>query len=174
MNSHVDRQYLETPHRDGNFKDLQSSYVPNFQKPLLRKHVGGRMSANRRSFDDSQLSLGDVSNFVDGPASLSDALSEGLSPSSEWSARVAAFNYLQSLLEQGTRGVQEVIQNFEKVMKLFFQHLDDPHHKVAQAALSTLADIIPSCRKPFESYMERILPHVFSRLTDPKELFFIN
>ncbi|MCO5613060.1 hypothetical protein L7F22_067334 [Adiantum nelumboides] len=33
-------------------------------------------------------------------------------------------------------------QNFEKVMKLFFQHLDDPHHKVAQAALSTLADII--------------------------------
>ncbi|CAN1269976.1 CLIP-associated protein [Linum perenne] len=55
-------------------------------------------------------------------------------------------------------------------MKLFFQHLDDPHHKVAQAALSTLADLIPACRKPFESYMERILPHVFSRLIDPKEL----
>ncbi|XP_031371453.1 CLIP-associated protein isoform X2 [Punica granatum] len=170
VNAHVDRQYLDTPHRDGNFKDLQSSYVPNFQRPLLRKHVGGRMSVNRRSFDDSQLSLGDMPNFVDGPASLSDALSEGLSPSSDWSARVAAFNYLQSLLEQGPRGIQEVIQNFEKVMKLFFQHLDDPHHKVAQAALSTLADIIPSCRKPFESYMERILPHVFSRLIDPKEL----
>ncbi|XP_062079246.1 CLIP-associated protein isoform X2 [Humulus lupulus] len=166
-----DRQYSDTPYRDGNFRDSHNSNVPNFQRPLLRKHVAGRMSAaRRRSFDDSQLSLGEMSNYVDGPASLSDALSEGLSSSSDWCARVAAFNYLRSLLQQGPRGVQEVVQNFEKVMKLFFQHLDDPHHKVAQAALSTLADIIPSCRKPFESYMERILPHVFSRLIDPKEL----
>jgi len=114
--------------------------------------------------------LGEMSSYVDGPASLNDALSEGLSSSSDWNARVAAFNYLHSLLQQGPKGIQEVTQNFEKIMKLFFQHLDDPHHKVAQAALSTLADLIPSCRKPFESYMERILPHVFSRLIDPKEL----
>ncbi|KAK4747190.1 hypothetical protein SAY87_026227 [Trapa incisa] len=170
MNIHADRQYMDTTHRDGNFKDLQGSYIPNFQRPLSRKNAGGRVSANRRSFDDSQLQLGDTLNIMDGPASLVDAINEGLNPNSNWSARVAAFNYLQSLLEQGPRGVQEVIQNFEKVMKLFFQHLDDPHHKVAQAALSTLADIIPSCRKPFESYMERILPHVFARLIDPKEL----
>ncbi|KAA3459584.1 CLIP-associated protein-like [Gossypium australe] len=171
VNPHVDRQYLDTPYRDVNSRDLQNNHVPNFQRPLLRKHVAARMSAGRRkSFDDSQLSLGEMSSYVEGPASLSDALSEGLSPSSDWSARVAAFTYLRSLLQQGPKGIQEVVQNFEKVMKLFFQHLDDPHHKVAQAALSTLADIIPSCRKPFESYMERILPHVFSRLIDPKEL----
>lgn len=171
MNPNIDRHYVDTPYRDGNFRESQNSHIPNFQRPLLRKNVAGRMSAGRRkSFDDNQLSLGDMSNYVDGPASLSDALSEGLSTSSDWSARVAAFNYLRSLLQQGPRGIQEVIQHFEKVMKLFFQHLDDPHHKVAQAALSTLADIIPSCRKPFESYVERILPHVFSRLIDPKEL----
>ncbi|XP_015892457.2 CLIP-associated protein isoform X1 [Ziziphus jujuba] len=171
MNSQLDRQHLDTPYKDGNYRDTQHSSIPNFQRPLLRKNVVGRMSAGRRrSFDDSQLSLGEIANYVDGPASLGDALSEGLSPSSDWCARVAAFNYLRSLLQQGQKGIQEVIQNFEKVMKLFFQHLDDPHHKVAQAALSTLADIIPSCRKPFESYMERILPHVFSRLIDPKEL----
>ncbi|GLU07854.1 hypothetical protein SLE2022_247940 [Rubroshorea leprosula] len=171
MNLHVDRQYIETPYRDVNIRDSHNSNIPNFQRPLLRKNTAGRMSAPRRkSFDDSQLSLGEMSNYVEGPACLSDALGEGLSPSSDWSARVAAFNYLRSLLQQGPRGTQEVILNFEKVMKLFFQHLDDPHHKVAQAALSTLADIIPSCRKPFESYMERILPHVFSRLIDPKEL----
>ncbi|KAJ6956573.1 CLIP-associated protein [Populus alba x Populus x berolinensis] len=170
-NPHVERQYIDTPYKDLNYRDSHGSHIPNFQRPLLRKHVAGRMSAGRRkSFDDSQLSLGEVSSYVEGPASLIDALSEGLSPSSDWNARVAAFNYLHSLLQQGPKGVQEVIQNFEKVMKLFFQHLDDPHHKVAQAALSTLADIIPSCRKPFESYMERILPHVFSRLIDPKEL----
>ncbi|XVF72145.1 hypothetical protein PTKIN_Ptkin12aG0096700 [Pterospermum kingtungense] len=168
---HIDGQYLEISYRDVNCRDSQNNYIPNFQRPLLRKHVAGRMSAGRRkSFDDSQLSLGEMSNYVEGPASLSDALNEGFSPSSDWSARVAAFSYLRSLLQQGPKGIQEVVQNFEKVMKLFFQHLDDPHHKVAQAALSTLADIIPSCRKPFESYMERILPHVFSRLIDPKEL----
>ncbi|PRQ25613.1 putative CLASP domain, TOG domain-containing protein [Rosa chinensis] len=170
MNHQADRHYLDTSHRDGNFRDSHNNHIPNFQRPLLRKNATGRISAGRRrSFDDSQLSQ-EMANYVEGPASLNDALSEGLSSSSDWSARVAAFNYLRSLLQQGQRGIQEVIQNFEKVMKLFFQHLDDPHHKVAQAALSTLADIIPSCRKPFESYMERILPHVFSRLIDPKEL----
>ncbi|KAK3415274.1 hypothetical protein EUGRSUZ_H00823 [Eucalyptus grandis] len=169
-NLHMERQYMNTPHRDGSLRDLHSSHVPNFQRPLSRKAVVGRMSASRRrSFDDSQLALSDLSSYVDGPASLSDALSEGLSSTSDWSTRVAAFSYIKSLLQQGPRGIQEVIQNFEKVMKLFFQHLDDPHHKVAQASLSTLADIIKSCRKPFEGYMERIVPHVFSRLIDPKE-----
>ncbi|GAB2281986.1 hypothetical protein Dimus_016550 [Dionaea muscipula] len=171
MNSHMDRQYLETPYRDTSFRDSQASYVPNFQRPLSRKNATGRMSSGRRgSFDDSQLPLGEMPSYMDGPASLNDALSEGLSPTSDWCARVAAFNYVRSLLQQDPKGTQEIIQNFEKVMKLFFQHLDDPHHKVAQAALSTLAEIIPSCRKPFESYMERTLPHVFSRLIDPKEL----
>ncbi|XP_057508381.1 CLIP-associated protein-like isoform X1 [Actinidia eriantha] len=171
MNLHANRQYLDTPCKDSNFRDSQNSYIPNFQRPLLRKNIAGKVSASRRRiFDDSQLPLGDMSSNVDGPASLNDALSEGLNPSSDWNARVAAFNFLHSLLRQGPKGIQEVTQNFEKVMKLFFQHLDDPHHKVAQAALSTLADIIPACRKPFESYMERILPHVFSRLIDPKEL----
>lgn len=170
MNHHIDRQYLDTT-RETNFRDSQNSYVPNFQRPLVRKNVAGRVSAVwRRSFDDNQLSLGEVSNNADGAVSLPEALSEGLSSGSNWSARVAAFNYLHTLLQQGSKGIQEVVQNFEKVMKLFFQHLDDPHHKVAQAALSTLADIVPACRKPFESYMERMLPHVFSRLIDPKEL----
>ncbi|KAL2344951.1 hypothetical protein Fmac_006236 [Flemingia macrophylla] len=172
MNTNPDKQqYFDAPYRDGNFRESHNSHVPNFQRPLLRKNVAGRMSAGRRrSFDDNQLSIGEMSNYSDGPASLHEALSEGLSSGSDWSARVAAFNYLHSLLQQGPKGTLEVVQNFEKVMKLFFQHLDDPHHKVAQAALSTLADIVPACRKPFEGYMERILPHVFSRLIDPKEL----
>ncbi|KAK9146310.1 hypothetical protein Sjap_006213 [Stephania japonica] len=170
LNAH-DRQYFDTPNKDSTFRDSHNNYIPNFQRPLLRKHVASRVTAGtRNSFDDSQFTLGEMSSFMDGPASLNDALSEGLSPSSDWSARVSAFNYLRTLLQQGQKGIQEVIQSFEKVMKLFFQHLDDPHHKVAQAALSTLAELIPICRKPFESYMERMLPHVFSRLIDPKEL----
>lgn len=170
VNLHSDRQqYSETPYRDSHSHN--SHHVPNFQRPLSRKNVPGRMTSNRRrSFDESQFSSGEMSIYTDGPASLNDALSDGLKSGSDWNARVSAFNYLRSLLQQGPKGVQEVVQSFEKVMKLFFQHLDDPHHKVAQAALTTLAEIIPACRRPFESYMERILPHVFSRLIDPKEV----
>ncbi|XP_020575182.1 CLIP-associated protein-like isoform X2 [Phalaenopsis equestris] len=170
-NIQIDRQYPDAPYKDAGFRDLNSNHVPNFQRPLLRNQANGRVSASRRrSFDDNQLHLGELSSYVDGPGSLGDALNEGLCSSSDWVARVSAFNYLRNLLLQGPKGIQEVTQNFEKVMKLFFRHLDDPHHKVAQAALSTLAEVIPPCRKPFESYLERILPYVFSRLIDPKEL----
>ncbi|KAK8704845.1 hypothetical protein V6N13_048457 [Hibiscus sabdariffa] len=171
VDKHIDKQYVETSSKDVNFRDSQGNIIPNFQRPLLRKNISSRVSGNSRSFlEDNQILLGEMSNYVDGPASLQEALTEGLSPSSNWSARVAAFNYVQSLLQQDQKGVQEVAQNFEKVMKLFFQHLNDPHHKVAQAALSALADVIPACRKPFEGYLDRILYHVFSRLIDPKEL----
>lgn len=170
-NMQTEKHFFDAHYKDAGFRDSHNHYVPNFQRPLLRKQVTGRVSSSgRNSFDETHSSLSEMSNFVDGPASLSDALAEGLSPSSDWVARVSAFNYLRNLLQQGPKGIQEVTQNFERVMKLFFRHLDDPHHKVAQAALSTLAEIIPSCRKPFESYLERILPYVFSRLIDPKEL----
>ncbi|MFS7930334.1 putative armadillo-like helical, CLASP domain, TOG domain-containing protein [Helianthus anomalus] len=169
VNLHTDKHYLETPYRDSHSHN--SHHVPNFQRPLSRKNVTGRMtSTRRRSFDESQFSPGEMSTYTEGPTSLYDALSDGLKSGADWNAKVSAFNYLRSLLQQGPKGVQEVTQSFEKVMKLYFLHLDDPHHKVAQAALTSLADIIPACRKPFESYMERILPHVFSRLIDPKEL----
>ncbi|PPD72489.1 hypothetical protein GOBAR_DD30600 [Gossypium barbadense] len=108
VNPHVDRQYLDTPYRDVNSRNLQNNQVPNFQRPLLRKHIAGRMSAGRRkSFDDCQLSLGEMSSYVEVPASLNDALSEGLSLSSDWSARVAAFTYLRSLLLQGPKGCSD-------------------------------------------------------------------
>ncbi|XP_038971250.1 CLIP-associated protein isoform X1 [Phoenix dactylifera] len=170
-NMQVGKQHFDTLYKDAGYRDSQNNYVPNFQRPLLRKLVTGRVTASsRNSFDDSQLTLSEMACYLDGPASLNDALNEGLSPSSDWIARVSAFNYIQTLLQQGPKGIQEVTLSFEKTMKLFSQHLDDPHHKVAQAAFSTLTEIIPPCRKPFESYLERIIPHVFSRLIDPKEL----
>ncbi|XP_062185862.1 CLIP-associated protein-like isoform X1 [Phragmites australis] len=168
---HMEKNYVDMPYRDATHRDSHNNHVPNFQRPLLRKQVMSRASASgRHSFDDSHVPLGDVSGYADSLVSLNDALSEGLSPSSDWVARVSAFDFIRNLLQQGQKGIQEITQNFEKVMKLFFRHLDDPHHKVAQAAFSTLAEIIPACKKPFESYVERILPYVFSRLIDPKEL----
>jgi CLIP-associating protein 1/2 len=168
---HMEKNYVDMPYRDSTYRDSHNNHVPNFQRPLLRKQVMSRASASgRHSFDDSHVSSGDMSGYADSLTTLNDALSEGLSPGSDWVARVSAFDFIGNLLQQGPRGIQEITQNFEKVMKLFFRHLDDPHHKVAQAAFSTLAELIPACKKPFESYVERILPYVFSRLIDPKEL----
>ncbi|KAJ7565995.1 hypothetical protein O6H91_02G084300 [Diphasiastrum complanatum] len=151
--------------------DFHHNAVPGFQRPLLRTAVSARSSgSSRSSLDDNQPLYGDVFNCTDGLMSLNDALTEGLSTSADWSARVTAFNYLKKSLQQGARGLQDVTQSFERVMKLFHEHLDDPHHKVAQAALTTLAELVPACKKLFEAYLERILPLVFSRLVDTKEV----
>ncbi|MFW4372410.1 hypothetical protein ACMBCM_08920, partial [Spiroplasma sp. K1] len=40
MNPQFDRQYLETQYREGN---SHNSYMPHFQRPLLRKHVVRRV-----------------------------------------------------------------------------------------------------------------------------------
>lgn len=162
-------------HMDRMMSDANSNAVPAYQRPLLRQTVSGRSSGNNRSNIEDIVptvmnSSGEVFTYMDGLMSLNDALTEGLAPGSEWSARVAAFTFLKKLLQQGSKGLQEVSQNFEKVMKLFSTHLDDPHHKVAQAALSTLVELVPACRKLFETYLERILPHVFARLVDAKEV----
>ena len=52
----------------------------------------------------------------------------------------------------------------------FLRTLDDPHWKVTQAALSTLIELVPTCRRMFESYLERTLPLVFTRLVDSKDI----
>ncbi|KAL3687778.1 hypothetical protein R1sor_014087 [Riccia sorocarpa] len=154
---------------------LEASGIPGFQRPLLRQSTSVRSSGSSRSSMEESAMLpglsviGEAQTYMDGLMSLNDALTEGLSVSADWSARVAAFTFLRKLLQQGSKGLQEITQNFGLVMKLFSAHLDDPHHKVAQAALGTLADLVPACRKSFEAYLERILPHVFARLVDSKE-----
>lgn len=117
----------------------------------------------------TQFKLGEMPGYADVPSSLTEALTEGLNPKSDWIMRVFVFNFLKSLLNHGPKGLQEVLQNFDKVMKLFFLHLDDPHYKVAHASLTTLKEMIPKFKKQTEHYLERILPRVFLRFHDPKE-----
>ncbi|KAF8645960.1 hypothetical protein HU200_066053 [Digitaria exilis] len=166
----MDKRYVDMPYRDVGYRSSLNSHVSHFQRPLRKQVVPRTPASGRRSFDNGHVPSNDMCGYMDGPTSLNDALSEGLSESSDWTARVAAFNFIQILLQQGQKGIQDITQNFEKVMKLFFRYLDDSHHKVAQAAFSTLADIIPAFEKHFEIYVERILPYIFSRLIDPKEL----
>lgn len=154
--------------------EISFNGVPGFQRSILRHPGSGRSSGSNSSMEDSYCLLGSTLhgeslNHMDGFMSLNDALTEGLNPSADWSARVAGFTYLRRQPQQGFRGIQDVMQSFENVMKLFSEHLDDPHYKVAQAALSTLIEMVPVCRKSFEPYLERILPSVFARLVDTKD-----
>uniref|UniRef100_A0A0D9VMM2 TOG domain-containing protein n=1 Tax=Leersia perrieri TaxID=77586 RepID=A0A0D9VMM2_9ORYZ len=152
-------------------KDARNNYTPNFRRPLLSKQMTNWFYASTKSdLVDKQLILSEMVSNMDVPSSLTEALSLGLNPRSDWMMRVYAFNFLrQSLLEQGPRGIQDVAQNFDKVMRLVSRYLDDPHHKIAHAALSTLSEIMPIFKKPFEHYLDKTLPHVFSQLNHPKE-----
>ncbi|KAF8691731.1 hypothetical protein HU200_040122 [Digitaria exilis] len=152
-------------------KEPRNTYTPNFRRPLLSKQMTNWFYASTKSdLDEKKLILGEAINNMDVPSSLTEALSLGLNPRSDWMMKVYAFDFLrQCILERGPKGIQEVVQNFEKVIRLVSRYLDDPHHKVAQAALSSLTEIMPAFKKPFEHYLDKTLPHIFSRLNDPKE-----
>ncbi|EEE58040.1 hypothetical protein OsJ_08868 [Oryza sativa Japonica Group] len=165
------KHHTSAPNKSVVRKEPRNNYIPNFRRPLLSKQMTNWFYASNRSdLDDKQLILGEMVSNMDVPSSLTEALSLGLKPKSDWMMRVYAFNFLrQSLLEQGPRGIQEVAQNFDKVMRFVSRYLADPHHKIAQAALSSLSEIMPVFKKPFEHYLDKTLPHVFSQLNDPKE-----
>jgi CLIP-associating protein 1/2 len=153
--------------------NISTNGVNGSQRPYMGHHESGRSSDSSSSLEDNHLagamnSYADILSYMDGLMSLNDALTEGLGPSADWSSRVVAFTYLIKLLQQGPKGYQEVAQNFEQVMKLLSAHLDDPHWKVAQSALSALIELVPPCRRLFEPYLERTLPSVFARLVDTK------
>jgi len=162
---------IGTPKKTAVSKEPRNSYTPNFRRPLLSKQMTNWFYASTKSdLDEKKLILGEMISNMDVPSSLTEALSLGLNPRSDWMMKVYAFDFLrQCLLERGPKGIQEVAQNFEKVMRLVCRYLDDPHHKVAQAALSSLAEIMSAFKKPFEHYLDKTLPHIFSRLNDPKE-----
>ncbi|KAI4983049.1 hypothetical protein ZWY2020_023541 [Hordeum vulgare] len=171
LRTHQERPCVRTPRKSVVPKHSSNNHTPNFRRPLLSKLMTNWFYASTRGdLDGKQLIIGEMTNSMDVPSSLPGALSLGLNPKSDWMMRVYAFNFLrQHLLERGPKGIQEVAQNFEKVMRLVSQYLDDPHHKVAHGALSSLAEIMPVFKKPFEHYLDKMLPHVFSRLNDPKE-----
>jgi CLIP-associating protein 1/2 len=160
-----------TPKKSVASKGPRDSYTPNFRRPLLSKQMTNWFYASTRSdLDEKKLILGEMVGNMDVPSSLTEALSLGVNPRSDWMMRVYALNFLRRcLLEHGPKGIQEVTQNFEKVMRFVCRYLDDPHHKVALASLSSLAEIMPSFKKPFEHYLDKTVPRIFSRINDPKE-----
>ena len=101
---------------DAYYNENCHNSMPGFQRSSFRNTTSTR-SSSRNSLEEAQLPFGDAYNYMDGLLSMNDALSEGSSPNADWSVRVSTFSYLKRLLQQGPRGVQDILQNFEKIMK---------------------------------------------------------
>eukprot|EP00898_Chlorokybus_atmophyticus_P009129 jgi/Chlat1/9217/Chrsp98S08480 len=85
-----------------------------------------------------------------------------------WQKRVEAFDQIKRLL--GTlRGMHEMRSHLDRLVVLIEEHLNDAHHRVVQAVLSTLCELITTYAAPLETYLDRLLPHVFGHLVDSKE-----
>ncbi|XP_073388615.1 CLIP-associated protein isoform X1 [Physcomitrium patens] len=176
--SFMDREIKQNPILDVHIEKLRiadsSSSIGSLSHRISWRHTASGKSSECTSGGNIHQPGGlnpqaEMLNYMDGVMSLNDALTEGLGPNADWSARVAAFTYIQKLLQQGSKGSQEVAQNFDRMMKLFTTHLDDPHWRVTQAALSALIELVRTSRRMFEPYLERTLPSVFARLVDSKD-----
>eukprot|EP00736_Rhodelphis_marinus_P010319 Rmarinus@m.9875 len=86
--------------------------------------------------------------------------------SSVWTDRVECFQRLKLMCEQSS---PEIVHQFEKIVRLYETKLADPHHRVAQIVLDSLADMLACYRTNFEPYLEWIVPRIFPRVYDAKE-----
>ena len=98
-------------------------------------------------------------------ASFADALLR--TDNGTWSVRLAAFADLQRFCcaEQA----MTVLRHVEALVKTLEEHVNDAHHRVTQAALEALASYIEQYGAALETFLDRLLPKVFLKISDPKE-----
>ena len=126
------KETKQTSITDNHIEELRipdsSSNTGTFSQRTNKKHTSLRRLSESSNLEEHHQQgrinpHGKISNYMDGLMSLNDVLSEGLGTHGDWSARIAAFTYIQSLLKQGSKGLHEVTQNFKWIMKLFLGHL---------------------------------------------------
>jgi hypothetical protein len=86
---------------------------------------------------------------------------------STWSVRCEAFRDLKRFC--CAEGAMDVLRHLEALLGRFLEHSNDAHHRVSQAALATLAAYIECFAEHFETYLARLTPKVFLKISDSKE-----
>ena len=84
-----------------------------------------------------------------------------------WSVRCEAFRDLNRFC--CAEGAMDVLRHLEALLGRFLEHANDAHHRVSQAALVTLAAYIECFAEHFETYLPRLTPKVFLKISDAKE-----
>lgn len=62
-----------------------------------------------------------------------------------------------------------VLRHTEALVKSLEEHVNDAHHRVTQAALEALASYVEQFGAQLETFLDRLLPKVFLKISDPKE-----
>jgi hypothetical protein len=86
---------------------------------------------------------------------------------STWNVRFAAFQDLQRFCcaEQA----MTVLRHVEALVNTFDEHINDAHHRVTQAALLALSAFVEEFGPQLETFLDRLLPKVFLKISDAKE-----
>ena len=89
---------------------------------------------------------------------------------SSWEAKTRLFEDLSVAIRVGgRRAADDAASKAGRVADVFAAHLDDPHHRVAHAALDAMVEFVPVAGASLEPELERLCPLLFPRLVDAKE-----
>eukprot|EP01048_Picozoa_sp_COSAG05_P008342 COSAG05_NODE_630_length_8210_cov_5.004563_3_plen_588_part_00 len=128
------------------------------QKPRTIRGGGG---ARRRSIEGSGRAQREAAD-----AQIGDTLAR--CNDSQWSIRAAAFDELRTTFCAAEHAM-DVLRSFGTLVECSIEHANDAHHRVCQAVLTMLASYFGLFADQLESYLERILPKVFLKISDAKE-----
>lgn len=78
-------------------------------------------------------------------------------------------NFRDWILKQGQSIVSEIASDIEKLVFVFVDHFNDPHHKVALSSLVLFETVLPLCLHMLEPYVEKFCPPLFLKMVDSKE-----
>ena len=78
-------------------------------------------------------------------------------------------NFQEWILQQGQAIVNEVSGDIEKLVFIFMDHFNDPHHKVALSSLALFDQLLPLCLHILEPYVVKFCPPLFLKMVDNKE-----
>ena len=90
---------------------------------------------------------------------------------SRWMLKVDMLNDLKEFVIEREDEVSGLpVTEVEKVVDILCTNVSHPHAKVASAALDCLAELTPVCMPALNAFLERLLPLLFPRLVDAKQI----
>jgi CLIP-associating protein 1/2 len=132
-------------------------------------------AASSSSNHSSKPSDSDDANARRGPPTIASFLLDAALASdprrpSSWEAKTRLFEDLSVAIRVGGRpAADDAASKAGRVADVFAAHLDDPHHRVAHAALDAMVEFVPVAGASLEPELERLCPLLFPRLVDAKE-----
>eukprot|EP00887_Chlorella_sp_A99_P007207 scaffold2.g7207.t1 len=152
---------------------LAAQPLPAGDRPLSAQSSGIADLPPSIPESDPSGTLLSACSYCEEPAAapLSQLLAQAAKAGLGWSTRVEQFQALEAAVSQGgLQAVADMSTNAERLVAVLLDGAGDAHFRVAAAALQALgAGLAGQCARVFEPHLDRIVPLLFSRVTDSKE-----